>query len=384
MPQSPESPGAVSKRALVICYSGVGRDARVSNEIRWLEAAGYQVDILSRGPEHPDASGRGFRIGETNVWLRLVTYALLPPRMRFRKGVEEWIPTEELLRERYDLVYVNDHHLLPWVVKTAPQLTDGPVILDLHELYSGNGTSLSYKLLFARYDDWLLSFLADPVFTTRLTVAEGIADIYRDEFDIPRPDVFRNVAPYEQLEPSPVDPERIVLVHHGYASVERGIDVMLDAALLLEPRFVLELMIIGDERTMAPMRDHPAIAQGRAVFREPVGVTEVARTLNAFDLELIFFPPRFPNNKHALPNKFFEAIQGRLGVIIGESPEIVPLVREHGFGIVVEGWTAEDLARAVNALTVEQITAMKQAANAAAEDLSSRGEGVRFREAIGI
>lgn len=384
MPQKPDSSEADVKRALVICYSGVGRDARVSNEIRWLEAAGYRVDILSRGPEHHAATGRGFRIGEPTERIRLIAYALLPPRWRFYHGVEKWIPTDELLRELYDLVYVNDHHLLPWVVKTAPRLTEGSVILDLHELYAGNGTGLTYKLLYARYDDWLLSFLADPVFTKRLTVAEGIADIYRDQYGIPRPGVFRNVAPYEDLEPSPVDPERIRLVHHGYASVERGIDVMLDAALLLEPRFVLELMVIGGERAMAPLRSHPAIQQGRATFREPVGVTEVARALNEFDLELIFFPPRFPNNKHALPNKFFEAVQGRLGVVIGDSVEIAPLVREHGFGTIVDGWEAEDLARTVNALTVDEITAMKRAAHAAAEDLSSRGEGVRFRQALGI
>lgn len=383
MPELPESAKTGAKRALVICYSGVGRDARVSNEIRWLESAGYQVDILSRGPEHPAASGRGFRIGEPTQRLHLLVNALLPPRLRFRQGVEKWIPTDELSDEKYDLVYVNDHHLLPWIVKAAPGLTDGPVILDLHELYSGNGTDLVYKLLFARYDDWLLSFLADPVFTKRLTVAEGIADIYRDEYGIPRPGVFRNVAPYEELEPSSVDPERIVLVHHGYASVERGIDVMLDAALLLQPRFELQLMVIGDERAMAPLRRHPAIAAGRAAFREPVGVTEVAGALNECDLELIFFPPRYPNNEHALPNKFFEAIQGRIGVVIGDSPEIVPLVREHGFGIIVDGWTAEDLASAVNALTPEDIMAMKRAAGLAAADLSSKGEGVRFLAEIG-
>ncbi len=366
-----------------MCYSAVGSDARVSNQIRWLESAGYRVDILSQGPDHPDATGRGFRIGQPSSRLELIFNAFLPPRARFRGVVEKYIPTAELAGQKYDLIIVNDHHLLPWVVDAVPAMANGPVVLDLHEVYSGNGTSLVYKLLIARYDDWLLTFITSPVFTKHLTVAEGIADLYRDQYGVARPGVIRNIAPYQDLSPSPVDPEHIVLVHHGYAAVERGIDIMLDASMLLEPRFSLVLMVLGDDRSLAPLRAHPAIAAGRATFREPVGVTEVASALNQYDLELIFFPPRFANNIYALPNKFFEAIQGRLGVVIGQSPEIVGFVREHGFGLVVDGWTGADLAAALNALTPEQITAMKQAADRAASDFSTRGEGPRFLAEVG-
>lgn len=366
-----------------MCYSSIGSDARVTSQIRWLEAAGYRVDVLSQGPEHPDATGRGFRIGQLSSRLQLIFHAFLPPRARFRGTVEKFLPTSELTGQKYDLVVVNDHHLLPWVVKAVPALTDGPVILDLHEVYSGNGTSLVYKLLIAPYDDWLLTFITSPVFTKHLTVAEGIADLYRDQYGLARPGVIRNVAPYEKLEPSPVDPDHIVLVHHGYAAVERGIDIMLDASLMLEPRFKLVLMVLGDDRSLAPLRQHPAIAAGRAEFREPVGVTEVARALNDYDLELIFFPPRFANNIYALPNKFFEAVQGRLGIVIGESPEIVGFVRDRGLGIVVDGWTAADLAGALNRLSADDIATMKQASNLAALDLSTTGEGPRFLAEIG-
>ncbi|MGV3712642.1 MAG: glycosyltransferase family 4 protein [Pseudolysinimonas sp.] len=387
--QTAGSPGPASsepvtpKTALVMCHSPVGSDARVSNQIRWLEGAGYRVDVLSRGPEHADASGEVFRIGAAPFWRRLLIHTFLPPRARFRPLVGRFVPRERLAGRRYDLVVVNDLHLLPWAVDALPAFAAREVVLDLHEVYAGNGTGLAYRLLIARYDDWLLTFITSPVFTRRLTVAEGIADLYRDRYGVPRPGVVRNVAPFEVLEPSPVDPERIVLVHHGYAAAERGIDIMLDAALELDARFELELMVIGDEAALAPLRSHPAVAAGRARFRDPVPVTEVARTLNPADLELIFFPPRFPNNVYALPNKFFEAIQGRLGVVIGESPEIVGFVRENGFGMVVEGWTGSHLAAALNRLTADDIAAMKRAAHAHAAEFSTRGEGPRFLEAVG-
>ena len=379
----PKQPAEPLKTALVMCYSSVESDARITKQIRWLEAAGYRVDVLSQGPDHPDATGRSFRIGQTTSRLSLIFHAFLPPRARFRGVVERHLPKAELQGREYDLIVVNDHHLLPWVVNAVPAMAKGEVVLDLHEVYSGNGTSLVYKVLIARYDDWLLTFIKSPVFTMYMTVAEGIADLYRDQYGVPRPGVIRNVAPYEELEPSPVDPEHIVLVHHGYAAVERGIDIMLDALMLLEPRFSMVMMVLGDDRSLAPLREHPAVAAGRAVFREPVGVTEVASALNEYDLELIFFPPRFANNTFALPNKFFEAIQGRLGVVIGESPEIVGFVREHGFGIVVDGWTAADMAAAINALSTEDIVAMKAAAGRAARLLSTEGEGPRFLAQVG-
>lgn len=380
MPRSSET---APRRALVICYSPIRNDARVTKQIRWLEGAGYTVDVLSRGPEHPDATGRAFTITEETKRLKLIAFAFLPPKLRFKLTVARHMPDAELADQRWDLIIVNDHHLLPWAVEALQGKSDGPVVLDLHELYADNGTDLVYRLLIARYDDWLLTFIDDPVFTKHLTVAEGIADIYRDDYGLPRPGVIRNIATYEELEPSPVDPDDIVLVHHGYAAVERGIDIMLDAMLEADERFSLVLMVLGDDRSLAPLREHPAVKSGRARFREPVGVDEVARALNEYDLELIFFPPRFPNNKFALPNKFFEAVQGRLGIVIGDSPEIVPFVRERGLGLVVDGWTGSDLAKALNALTAEQIAEFKRASHRSARDLSTVGEGPRFLQLIG-
>lgn len=371
------------KRALVVSYSPVARDARVTKQIGWLESAGYRVDILSRAPETPIATGRHLRIGYPNLLVRLAIYALLPPRARFSRLMGRQLPIPELSGHKYDLMVVNDLHLLPWVVQVASDLSKGPVTLDLHEVYSGTVSGPLFRFLHARYNNWLLTFVSSPVFTKRLTVAEGIADLYRDRHCVPRPDVIKNVAPYQELEPSPVDPERIVLVHHGYAATARGIDVMLDAVLELEPRFVFVLMVLGDRRSLAHLRRHPAVVAGRVEFRAPVPVTEVASALNDCDLGVMFLPPRFLNNVYALPNKFFEAVQARLGIVIGESQEMVGFVRDNGLGIVVEGWEASDLAAAINALSTEDIVAMKKAASLAASDLSTRREGPQFLSHVG-
>ena len=375
---------SAEKKALVVSYAPVENDARVGNQIRWLESAGYCVDVLSQGPEHPDSTGRPLRIRRPALPVRLAMHLLLPPAVRFRWMVQAGLPAAELRGCRFDAVVVNDHHLLPWAVVALPAMTAGPLVLDVHELNPNVSSSLFYTLRISRYIDWLMTFISSPIFTSRLTVAEGIADLHRDARGIARPGVIRNVVPYERLEASPVDPDCIVLVHHGYAVIERGIDVMLDAALRLEPRFRLVLMVLGDARTIAALRSHPAVAAGRVEFRSPVAVTDVARAVNGYDLELAFFPPRSTNNRHALPNKFFEAVQGRLGVVIGRSPEMVPLVERYGFGLIVEGWDAAHLATALNGLTAEDVVALKRATSAAAVALSAQSEGERFLAELGL
>jgi hypothetical protein len=107
-------------------------------------------------------------------------------------------------------------------------------------------------------------------------------------------------------------------------------------------------------------------------------VTEIARRINPWDLAIIFFPPIRTNLKHTLPNKFFEAVQGRLGIVSGESPEMARLIREGGFGTVVQGWTAADLAAAINGLTTEDVTRMKAASDQAARELNSENERAVF------
>jgi glycosyltransferase involved in cell wall biosynthesis len=367
-------------------YAIAARDPRVSNQVGWLEQRGYRVDVLSRGGAHPDASGRHFRIGFPPLLVRLAAYLLLPNQARFWFMVASRIPAE--LRSRrnqpYDVVVVNTIDLLPWVVQKVGRLSGGPVCLDLHEYSPSQGIGWVFGLLFRRYQDWLISFIASPVFTCRMTVADGIAQLYRDEFGIPEPGVVRNVPAFVDQSPSPVDPDRIALVHHGRADRTRGLGLMLDAMLEVDDRFVLTLMVVGSDEEVRALKSEPAVRAGRVEFRPPAPMAEVAARLNDQDAEIIFFPPTTENLRLVLPNKLFEAIQGRLGLIIGESQEMVRLVEHYGNGVVVQGWSSSDLAGAINALDAETIARMKTASDRAAFEISAETERQRFYSVLGL
>ena len=63
---------------------------------------------------------------------------------------------------------------------------------------------------------------------------------------------------------------------------------------------------------------------------------ELPRMANDYDVGLYLLPPTNFNQRYALPNKFFEFIQGRLAIAIGPSPEMAKLVeRSNADGVIL-------------------------------------------------
>lgn len=390
-----------NKAVLVVCYSNLATDPRVVRQIDWLSGAGWQVDTLGLGPSPRPQVRRHFEMTAPSRMLasplaRGAVHAALPKSARFDALLGSRIP--RVLRPRrgakaevaYDLVIVNDIDLLPWVIAHGPALlTDGGarIHLDVHEYHQwapSPETPFATRALMGSYHRWTTKMIGSSSIASRSTVADGIADLYAEDFGVERPSVVRNSPQYVELEPRAVDPERIELVYHGNAEMARGLDLLIDAVRLLDARFHLNLMLTGSADGRARLRELTRDLADRVEFHEPVPMSDVPAKLNAFDLEVIFYPPTSPNFLHSFPNKFFEAVQGRIGVVIGHSPSMEAIVNRYGNGIVVDGWTAGDLAKALNETTADQITAAKSAADACAHELNSAVEGEAFlREVTG-
>jgi glycosyltransferase involved in cell wall biosynthesis len=382
-----------ARRALVTSMSPLATDPRILREIEWLSADGWAVDTLGIGPD-PDARVRThFETAEAPAWtdpriVKGLIHSLLPYRARFRILMGSRIPAGLTAEPRaYDLIVVNDVDLLPWVVDVASHILapGGHVHLDLHEWHPAEpGPSPDFTSWLLRgYHAWMTDLLASPVFTSRSTVAPGLGELYAERYGVPPLAIIRNSPAFEPLTPSPVDPDAIDLAYHGNADPTRGLGILADTLGLLEPRFRLHLMLTGPQADRDALRNRLGEHGDRVTYHDPVPVTEIAQRINAWDLEVIFYPPTHTNLKFSLPNKLFEAVQGRLGVVVGESPDMARVVREYGFGTVVEGWTAPDLAAALNQLTVEYIARMKSAVDTAAAELNSSQERAAFQRVLG-
>lgn len=373
---------AAPRRALVASDSRVSRDPRVLRQVGWLESDGWTVDTLGRGPAPHDLSGTHHPMPDQPRLLRIAANLFAPHRLRNRILVEWTIPRSLRRGADYDAVVVNEVELLPWFTRRgAGRLTSGRTAirhLDLHEFVPGQGYGLQSRLIHRSYRRWLSRFVASPVFTSRSVVSPGVGRLYRRFFSMPVATVVLSCPDHVELEPSEVDPERISLVHHGAVSAARALPLLIEAVGLLDRRFVLHLMLLGAPERVAALRRLAAPLGDRVRFIDPVDVRDIARRINVFDLEVIFFPPVTANLRHTLPNKLFEAVQGRLGVVIGESPDMRALTAEVGNTVVVPGWSAADLAGTLGAITTDDVRRMKAASHAAARHFSASTERSRF------
>ena len=376
------------KRALIISDSNIDQDSRVRNQVRWLVNSGFTTDTLGQGDKPSDSNGNHFKLGQRGFIFRLISYLFMPNKYRFKWLTESNIP-EELPQNyaSYDFIVVNEIDLLPWIVNHGPHLvkpdTGRLIHLDLHEYALSQGVGILWKILFSSYRSWLSGFIPNPIFSSRSVVAQGIAKLYSERYSIPIPSAIMSCPDELQITPSSVDPENIKLIHHGKADLDRGLEVLIDAFEYLDSRFSLTFMLVDSGNALSKLKELSAKYGNRIEFIEPVKVWNVSQKINQFDLEVIVFPPVTENLRFALPNKFFEAVQGRLGLVIGNSPSMLEIMNHWNNGILVDGWKSKDLAERLNSISLEEVVNYKFASHKAAKVLNSKVEGDKFMHFAG-
>jgi hypothetical protein len=268
----------------------------------------------------------------------------------------------EAMNRRFDLVLVNDAEPLPLGFAMA---NGAPVVFDAHEYYPKEfEKSWRWLLLFQPYMTRLCAEYI-PRCAGMTTVAPGIAEEYRRNFGV-LPEVVRNTPEYQELPVNAAPRERIRLVHHGAANPDRHLELMVNAMDYVDKRFTLDLYLVGRGAYMKKL-EKMAAARRNVTLRPPVPMAELVPLCNQYDMGLYLLPPTGFNVAHMLPNKFFEFIQARIGIAIGPSAEMAPIVKRHDLGVIGEDFTPKSLAAKLNALTAEDIMRFKGNADTAAK-----------------
>jgi len=219
-----------------------------------------------------------------------------------------------------------------------------------------------------------------PRVDSMTTVGWGIAEEYKRVFGLDA-GVVTNAAPYAELAPLPVaDPIR--LVHSGAALRNRRIDVLVEAALMARTPVTLDLYLMpNDPEYIAELRDR-ASSSTTVTIHDPLPYAELVEALNAYDVGLPVIPPANFSYEWSLPNKFFDYVQARLGVIIGPSPEMRTTLDRYGLGVTATGFGAVEIAAAIDELTPTAVAGWKANADAAAHALSAENQTVVWDAAI--
>lgn len=192
------------------------------------------------------------------------------------------------------------------------------------------------------------------------TVCQGIAAEFRRNFAVPVAiEVITNSPSLENLTPHPTG-QTIRIVHHGIGAPIRKIELMAEAVRLLGTRFELYLILVdGDQKYIQQLKtDYMNCSNIK--FLPPVPMPAISRFISQFDMGMFILEPEIFNYEWALPNKFFEFIQGRLAIAVGPSREMAKIVIEHDLGVVAADFSAEAMVEALQSLDPLAIDGFKE------------------------
>lgn len=360
-----------SKKILCVSFSPIHADSRVLRQIEVLQQHG-EVTTVGYGPA-PDGVSRHIEIPERASSLPQTPIGVLKLALRLHKSVELASPGERAVKDEtiasgpYDLVVGNDARALPLAFAARG---DAPVLADMHEWApEERATVFVWRVLVGPYMEYLCRTYL-PHTTAVTSVSEGLANLYSDKYGVTT-EVVRNSASYRNLAPTPVDPDVIKLVHSGTADAERNIMELIDAVDRLGGRFSLDLYLLRVPGGHLDQIKKRALSSARTTVHDPVPPETLPTVLNQYDLGVFLYPLKTLSHLYHLPNKFFDFVQARLGLVFSPAPEINTHVEKYKLGIITADTSSDALVAALKDLTADDVAGFKIAADAAARALSS-------------
>lgn len=356
---------------LLISLSPIDRDSRVLRQLSVVAEFG-RVTTVGYGPR-PEGSDEHIEVPEELKTLPQTPGGVARLALRRLRAAELAAPAVQwtlkaLEGRRFDAVVANEARILALAEAVAQ---GAPIWADMHEWAPEERTHiLSWRLLVAPFVDHLCREYL-PRCAAVTAVGGRIAELYEERYGVPT-QLMRNSSRRQELSPSPVSEDRVRLVHSGSAVLGRNLELMIDAVAALPERFTLDLYLVPANDGGAYMRTLRARAEGssRVRFHDPVPPADLPRELNQYDLGVFWIEPFNTNARLTLPNKLFDFVQGRLGVAVGPSEEMAPVVREHGLGPIAAGFALEQCIASLQGITAEQLRTWKEHSDAASVALS--------------
>jgi hypothetical protein len=359
---------------LILSYSPIARDARVLRQIELFREQ-YRITTVGFGPaaagvahhheiRPPQGRARRVRGYIESVLLRLRLYRLMywsdPLTRATRRALRRAAPGR---------VLANDIYTVPLALRLS---SPASVHADLHEYYPGlHDDVANWRRLRQPYLTWLVERYG-PSAATATTVGDEIADRYAGHGI--RAEVVVNAPETKPFTPREVG-NSIRVVHAGAALPTRRIENMMRAAA--ETSADIELSVFLTPNTPAYVAKLEALAEDlgpKVRMLPPVAHRDLLPTLNTFDVGIHVLPPTVTNQALALPNKFFDFVQARLGIIVGPTSGMSRLVHEHELGAVTEGFEVADIKAVFDSLTPSTVARWKTRSDAAAVTLSSAAQ----------
>ena len=354
---------------LVLTFAPVSSGPRPLKQIRALQDR-YDITTAGAGPAPQGIEDHvELQFGEGPGPLRKALLALMLAlrlhRLAFWASSRNRDAWRKLRGREWDIILNHDVATMTLALRLSPRIG---VLTDLHEYApKQNEEDWKWRATVGPYFRWLCRYHV-PRADTLTTVGEGIAEEYRKDYGLSAR-VVVNATPYQKLQATPVG-QPIRLVHSGAPMPARRIHVMIEAVRDTNADVTFDLYLLKDGSTYYRQLVELADTTDRVQIKDPVPYDQLVRTLNDYDAGLAVIAPLNFNQAWCLPNKFFDFIQARLGVVVGPSPEMVRFVNEYGIGAVAADFDSASVAATLDTLTPDMVAEWKQRSAEHAEALS--------------
>jgi hypothetical protein len=376
------------KSVLVLAFSNLRHDARITRQLNWLQK-NYRVTVVcfDGSPENVKV----IRIDQTRLTFmrKALMGAALATRsfsIAYRLFHDYGYVVPQLQPESFDLIIANDIDTLPLAfnIKGA---SSAKVIFDAHEYAPRHFENNKVWKTFFQPLYLHLCRKYIPRVDGMLTVGKGLSDEYYKNFGV-QPVIITNATRYHETVPSEILPGKIRLVHHGIANPSRKLELMVDMMDLLDERFTLDMILMisdfasGQTKAFVDGLKERVAANPRINILPPVKSHEIVPLIRQYDMGVFLIPPINFNYANTLPNKLFEYFQARLGIAIGPTPEMAAIVNQYKIGVVSDDFTPQGLATKLNLLSEAQIKTFKVNAEAAAKALNAERNEEIFNKLV--
>jgi hypothetical protein len=375
------------KTVLIIVFSNLKHDARVSRQLKWLNAD-YKLTVVCFDAE--DTKGvEIIRIKQSKLTLfrkAMLGGALVMKQfnLAYQLFHNYQFLKQELSGRKFDLVIANDIDALPLAFELKGE---GKIIFDAHEYAPRHfENDKIWKTFFQPFYIHLCKTFI-PKVDGMLTVGKGLADEYKSNFGV-NPLIITNATQYYNLRPTPVAKDKIRLIHHGIANQSRRLELMIEMMDHLDERFTLDMILMTSDYASAKTKTYIAQLKDNASRNPRIRILgavkshEVVETINHYDIGVFLIPPVNFNYANTLPNKLFDFIQARLAIAIGPTPEMAAIVNDYRLGVVSEDFDPKKLAAKLNILTTANVQSFKENAMAAAEALNAEKNKILLEQYI--
>ena len=365
------------KRILVISFSDIEFDARVTRQITWLQEIS-EITCLCFAP-NPNLNNIDWKIIQQTPLLPhrkillAVTLFLRFYKLAYRIQHNYRKQVKDLKLEQFDWVFANDIESLPLAFQIKAR-TSTKIYFDAHEYAPRHfEDKLWWKLLFAPWYNHLCKNLI-PKVNVMTTVSNGLAEEYQRNFGI-KPHIITNATKYHELQTTEVN-SPIKLIHHGIINKSRKIENMLRVMEILGKDYELDLILMLPEYASKDTQSYFMELSSQIEKIENVKLIgamsnkEIVPFINKYDIGLFLLEPVNFNYTHALPNKLFDFIQARLAIAIGPSVEMAHYVKKYNLGFVSSSFEPEDLAQEIISAENYDIRRFKENSHSIAYELS--------------